>query len=782
MGRVVLAAVLLVATGIAIPASGFLTARNSTTQPCGSGAFAFQGDRPVAASNSGAAFEARIATWNAEAANSTGAVVRGLRRIGTHSDVIGMQELYPESRRRAVEREFGRAWGISKADNAVQILWRTSRYERLAEGSERVFDVQPIESGVAGRSIGPKSIQWVQLRDKDTGAVVLVANHHLVPSIDRNGRPDTSNPKRLALAGRQLTAMVRLVGALRQYGPVFTTGDLNVDERMDARVRDASFPFVRMGAVGMVSNWEALRYPKGGTHGGRRLIDSVWVTAATAHFVDQQILSTFGSDHNAVVAVARGGSGGAPVAAAAAVFGASDGDAGLAVGVPDRLTAPGPTPNSTMELVGEQVEASAEIIRIGKANAIPEQGWVIALATALQESRLRNLDYGDRDSLGVFQQRPSTGWGTPAEVRDIALSVEAFYGIATHTHNPGLTDIRGWQSMTVAQAAQAVQISAFPGAYAQWEPAARSIVDQLAGRGAGSGGSCGAPPATAIGNCPPTGLAAEKGLTPDALVVIRCAHKQFPQITSIGGVRPDALPDHPSGRALDFMIPDYKSAAGNAFGWQVARWMRDHHAELGVQYVIYDAKIWNVLRDNEGWRTYGSITGHNDDSSLHRNHVHVSVFGGRATGSIGVDAQPVTLNRTTDWPTVTREPIEDGARIGSATRSPRRRDSRGAIPACPDGSEHRGPQRAPQHESGTYRHSKALGHDGDPERTVHQTRQEPPTDATYDRCTPDDAATSSPPRRQHSPDRIQPRLNLRQGNQCQCGPSLCPTPNGTSNS
>ena len=416
MRQVVLAVLLLVSATVAIPSAGFLTARNAIPS-CRTVGFEFQGDRPVAAAAPGAAFEARIATWNAGAANSTGGVVSGLRRIGAHADVVGVQELQPEARRRTVERELGRTWGISTANNPVQILWRRSRYERLAEGSEKVFDVEPIEQGVSGASIGPKFMQWVQLRDRQTGAVILVANHHLVPSIDRNGRPDRSNPKRLALADRQLTAMTGLVSTLRPYGPVFITGDLNVDERMDSRVRDASFPFVRMGADGMVSNWEGLRYPDAGTNGDRRLIDSVWAGASAAHFVDQRILPSYGSDHNAVLAVARSGPGVAPVAAPAAVFEAPARGAGPAA-LPDRLTVPGPTPNSTLELRGEQVEIASAIIRIGKAHRVPEQGWVVGLATALQESGLRNLDYGDRDSLGVFQQRPSTGWGTPAQIRD----------------------------------------------------------------------------------------------------------------------------------------------------------------------------------------------------------------------------------------------------------------------------------------------------------------------------------------------------------------------------
>ena len=106
---------------------------------------------------------------------------------------------------------------------------------------------------------------------------------------------------------------------------------------------------------------------------------------------------------------------------------------------------------------------------------------MIALATSMQESTLMNINYGDRDSLGLFQQRPSQGWGTVAQIQDAVLSTKAFYGVATHTSNPGLTDISGWQSMSVTAAAQTVQRSCCPDAYAKWESLARDIVAHESG-------------------------------------------------------------------------------------------------------------------------------------------------------------------------------------------------------------------------------------------------------------------------------------------------------------
>jgi peptidoglycan hydrolase-like protein with peptidoglycan-binding domain len=142
----------------------------------------------------------------------------------------------------------------------------------------------------------------------------------------------------------------------------------------------------------------------------------------------------------------------------------------------------GSTPGTTYgSLSPEQKENARTIIGVGKGASVPEYGWVIALATSMQESTLLNIDYGDRDSLGLFQQRTSQGWGTEAQILDPVKSSKAFYGVATHTSNPGLTDISGWQSMTVTQAAQKVQRSCCPDAYAKWESLARDIVAHESG-------------------------------------------------------------------------------------------------------------------------------------------------------------------------------------------------------------------------------------------------------------------------------------------------------------
>ncbi len=121
----------------------------------------------------------------------------------------------------------------------------------------------------------------------------------------------------------------------------------------------------------------------------------------------------------------------------------------------------------------EQRTNAAVIIGIGRRLGVPDRGLWIALATALTESGLRNLDHGDRDSLGLFQQRPSAGWGSPAQVRDPQYAAQAFF-----TH---LLAVPGWQSMPVAMAAQAVQRSAFPSAYGRWSSYAAQLLAGVAG-------------------------------------------------------------------------------------------------------------------------------------------------------------------------------------------------------------------------------------------------------------------------------------------------------------
>ncbi|WP_051342455.1 C40 family peptidase [Pseudonocardia spinosispora] len=136
-------------------------------------------------------------------------------------------------------------------------------------------------------------------------------------------------------------------------------------------------------------------------------------------------------------------------------------------------------------VTAEQQSNAAAIVATGREMSVPDKGLWIALAVALQESGLRNLTYGDRDSLGLFQQRPSAGWGTPEQVRDPRYAATKFF--------QHLLAVPGWEAMPLTVAAQTVQRSAFPEAYARWEQKAADI---LAAAG-GSPATCATNPAAA---------------------------------------------------------------------------------------------------------------------------------------------------------------------------------------------------------------------------------------------------------------------------------------------
>lgn len=122
---------------------------------------------------------------------------------------------------------------------------------------------------------------------------------------------------------------------------------------------------------------------------------------------------------------------------------------------------------------GDQMANATVIVAVGKQLNVPEQGWVVAIAAAMQESKLHNLSYGDRDSLGLFQQRPSQGWGTPEQIMNPSYAANQFY--------QHLLAVPNWQGMSINAAAQAVERSGFPDAYGTHEQAARQVVGAIEG-------------------------------------------------------------------------------------------------------------------------------------------------------------------------------------------------------------------------------------------------------------------------------------------------------------
>src|SRR3954470_20535975 len=162
---------------------------------------------------------------------------------------------------------------------------------------------------------------------------------------------------------------------------------------------------------------------------------------------------------------------GLPMLLMSAVMGGGSGACGLAAA--PSTDASGQTADAG-QWDTEQLAIAATIVEVGATKGVGSWGQTIAVAVAMQESRLRNLPYlgddNDHDSIGVFQQRPSQGWGTPEQLADPAYQAGRFYD--------KLKTVPGWQTMPLTDAAQAVQISEYPDAYAKWTNDAVRIVEQ----------------------------------------------------------------------------------------------------------------------------------------------------------------------------------------------------------------------------------------------------------------------------------------------------------------
>lgn len=301
----------------------------------------------------------RMGTWNVLKSNSSARIVAGLQAIGAAgADVIAVQELQ-QNHRASVARQMRRAgWSMSDGNTATPVLWRAGKYKLLAEGREKEFGVERIERGsAAGRSIGPKWIQWARLQDPSTGAVFIAASHHLVPGIETKGRADPHGDRRVALAEKQIVAAGQLAKRLGRNGqiPFLIGSDWNIDARKDARIRTSGFPYVTLPPYGLYSNWRVLGYPRQGTH-GNRLIDAIFSSTRTIAPVRQQILSHYGSDHRAALVQysnrGRTSSNAAPTVAVSSV----------ATSVPSTITVPSSEGSHAMTLRGEQLTNAAAII------------------------------------------------------------------------------------------------------------------------------------------------------------------------------------------------------------------------------------------------------------------------------------------------------------------------------------------------------------------------------------------------------------------------------------
>jgi hypothetical protein len=249
-------------------------------------------------------------------------------------------------------------------------------------------------------------------------------------------------------------------------------------------------------------------------------------------------------------------------------------------------SAPPPTPGcqvgaggAAIPLEVSQAGIAAIIAGVAVRHQLPRQAVTIALATALQESQLQNLDYGDRDSVGVFQQRPSQGWGTTAEIENPVYATTRFYA--------ALVQVSGYTQMPVDQAAQDVQHSADGGAYEQWAEVASVLAGYFTGA-TPAGVSCWYTPGG-----PPDLTGALKQLTQtfgpegkDAVLARmatdRSGKKKKDPVVAVVHVRRDAA-------------------------WAVASWLVAYAQQYGISQIRYAGYVWNAADGSMGWqRVQGS--------------------------------------------------------------------------------------------------------------------------------------------------------------------------------
>ncbi|MGW0390399.1 hypothetical protein ACWDYJ_05740 [Streptomyces sp. NPDC003042] len=220
-------------------------------------------------------------------------------------------------------------------------------------------------------------------------------------------------------------------------------------------------------------------------------------------------------------------------------------------------------------LTPEQARHAATIAVVGTRKGLPERAVTIAIATAMQESSLRNIDHGDRDSLGLFQQRPSQGWGTPEQIMDPVYSAGIFYD--------HLAEVPGYSRLPLTVAAQKVQRSGFPQAYAKHEPDAVVLAAAFTGQ------------ARSTLTC----TARKPALPGDPAQVRAALSRDFGTADPArsGGPQGSSAPEDPAEVRLE--------ARDTRRGWELANWAVAHAAELGIRRVSYDSVAW-IAGENDG--------------------------------------------------------------------------------------------------------------------------------------------------------------------------------------
>lgn len=273
-----------------------------------------------------------------------------------------------------------------------------------------------------------------------------------------------------------------------------------------------------------------------------------------------------------------------------------------------------------VELTQEQAENAALITAIAVQRGLPARAASIALATAYQESKILNIEHGDRDSVGLFQQRTSQGWGTVEQIMDPVYSTHAFYD--------ALVEVDGYENMEITVAAQAVQRSAFPDAYADHEADARAIASALTGNS----------PRAFWCETPGDADEASDRLDDSGLVsraaTVRADVESVFGTLSLGGFEPDGVSSghmegsaHYEGRAIDIFLRPI-NASNKKRGWAIASYLVANADRLSINTLIFDDRIWHAgSRSDDGWTDYHVPSTSGGDRKIleHRDHVHVDV-------------------------------------------------------------------------------------------------------------------------------------------------------------
>ncbi|WP_308377568.1 heavy metal transporter [Streptomyces sp. ISL-99] len=271
---------------------------------------------------------------------------------------------------------------------------------------------------------------------------------------------------------------------------------------------------------------------------------------------------------------------------------------------------------TTYELSPEQAVNAATISAVGTSRGLPERAVTIALATALQESALRNIKYGDRDSLGLFQQRPSQGWGTPKQILDPGYSAEKFY--------EHLEKVPGYSRLPLTVAAQRVQRSGFPQAYAKHEPDAALLAAALTGRAPASL-TCSAPRDAQPGRPADVRAALIRDFGPDVLPKAQAAGSAdeadsadtadtMDTAGAAGAAGASAkLGSTPAAATVTVPVPAQAAgtgrSAGDRRGWELAHWAVAHASELRIEQVTYADRVWTTGDSGKEWQSGNARNG-----------------------------------------------------------------------------------------------------------------------------------------------------------------------------